>query len=91
VVLIHSEFGRRVAQNESQGTDHGSAAPVFLLGGGVKGGLHGTPPDLDDLDQGDLKVTCDFRAVYGAILRRMQIDESAVLGAVFPGLELFRG
>jgi uncharacterized protein (DUF1501 family) len=67
-VLVFSEFGRRVAQNGSYGTDHGAAGPVFLSGGKVKGGLHGAYPSLTDLDGGDLKYTTDFRTIYAAIL-----------------------
>ena len=49
-------------------TDHGTAAPFFVLGGGIKGGFHGTAPSLTDLDDGDLKFTTDFRSVYGSLL-----------------------
>jgi uncharacterized protein (DUF1501 family) len=68
VVAVYSEFGRRVAANASDGTDHGTASSVFLLGSGVKGGLYGDPPSLTDLDQGDLKYTTDFRDVYATLL-----------------------
>lgn len=66
-ILVHSEFGRRVEPNASQGTDHGQAG-VVLLAGTVRPGHHGEPPPLDDLDDGDLRTTTDFRAVYGAVL-----------------------
>ena len=56
-MLVFSEFGRRLAENAGAGTDHGTAAPVFLLGPGVRGGLHGPHPDLRDLDDGDPKFT----------------------------------
>lgn len=65
--LVFSEFGRRVAENASRGTDHGAAGPVFLLGGRVRGGLHGQAPSLADLDRGDLRFTTDFRTIYAAI------------------------
>ena len=65
VVAIYSEFGRRVRANASDGTDHGTASDVFLLGAPVRGGLYGEPPNLTDLDDGDLKFTTDFRDVYG--------------------------
>jgi len=68
VVAVYSEFGRRVAANASDGTDHGTASSMFLLGQGIKGGLYGEPPSLTDLDQGDLKYTTDFRDVYATLL-----------------------
>ncbi|TVT31598.1 DUF1501 domain-containing protein [Amycolatopsis rhizosphaerae] len=68
VVLVYSEFGRRVAANASEGTDHGTAGPVFVLGNGVQGGFHGAEPSLTDLDNGDLKETTDFRDVYATLL-----------------------
>lgn len=68
VVLAYSEFGRRVAANASQGTDHGTAGPVFVAGAPVKGGFHGDEPSLTDLDHGDLKYTTDFRDVYHELL-----------------------
>ena len=68
-VMVYSEFGRRVASNASDGTDHGTSAPVLLIGNGVKGGLYGEPPSLTHLDpNGNLKVTTDFRSVYGGLL-----------------------
>jgi uncharacterized protein (DUF1501 family) len=69
VVAVYSEFGRRVHANASDGTDHGTASSVFLLGDGVKGGLYGAAPSLTDLDEGDLKFTTDFRDVYATLLR----------------------
>ena len=70
LVMTFSEFGRRVAENASAGTDHGTAAPMFLAGAQVRGGLHGTAPDLDNLDaSGDLRFTTDFRSVYAAVLK----------------------
>ena len=69
VVMTYSEFGRRVKQNASGGTDHGTAAPQFLMGGRVKGGLHGVYPSLADLQDGDLKQTVDFRNVYSTLAR----------------------
>jgi uncharacterized protein (DUF1501 family) len=68
-VMIYSEFGRRVMSNASLGTDHGTAGPVFLIGNTVKGGLYGEQPPLNSLDaNGNLKVTTDFRDVYGGLL-----------------------
>ncbi|MFD5827313.1 DUF1501 domain-containing protein [Lentzea sp. NPDC060358] len=70
-VLVYSEFGRRVRANASDGTDHGTAGPVFLLGANVRGGFHGAQPSLTDLDDGDLKQTTDFRDVYATLLDRV--------------------
>lgn len=66
--LVFSEFGRRVQENSSRGTDHGAAAPLFVVGSKVKAGLIGRHPRLDDLDDGDLKFHTDFRAVYASLL-----------------------
>lgn len=68
VVAIYSEFGRRVRANASQGTDHGTASDVLLLGAPVRGGLYGAQPSLTDLDNGDLKFATDFRDVYATLL-----------------------
>ena len=67
VVMTYSEFGRRARQNASAGTDHGTAAPQFVMGGAVKGGLHGAYPSLHDLQDGDLKHTVDFRSVFATV------------------------
>ena len=69
VVLIFSEFGRRVAENGSKGTDHGAGAPCFLVGSAVAGGLHGQAPDLARLTDGDVPGTTDFRALYTTLER----------------------
>ena len=89
VVIVQSEFGRRVTQNQSLGTDHGKAAPVFVLGGGVRPGLHGEHPSLSDLADGDLRPTTDFRSVYAAAIRQLHLEPSAILGSSFGGLDLF--
>ena len=68
VVMAYSEFGRRVAANASQGTDHGTSGPVFVAGAPVKGGFYGDEPSLTELDDGDLKTTTDFRDVYHDLL-----------------------
>lgn len=89
LVMTFSEFGRRVAENASAGTDHGTAAPMFLAGGAVKPGIFGTPPGLLDLDDGDLKMTVDFRAVYAGILRDwLAVDPMPVLGGEFESLRV---
>lgn len=69
VVLVYSEFGRRVHANGSDGTDHGTAGPLFILGDKVQGGFYGDQPSLTDLSNGDLVATTDFRDVYGTVLR----------------------
>lgn len=68
VLMTFSEFGRRVAENASAGTDHGKASCMFVAGGGVKGGLYGKYPSLTKLSQGDLEHTVDFRSVYADLL-----------------------
>ena len=68
VLMTFSEFGRRVSENASAGTDHGKASCLFLAGPGIKGGLHGTHPSLADLSEGDIQHTVDFRSVYGTLL-----------------------
>ncbi len=70
LVMTYSEFGRRVAENGSNGTDHGTAAPHFVLGGSVNGGLYGSAPDLDSLTDGDLLHTVDYRQLYATICER---------------------
>lgn len=81
VLLAYSEFGRRVAANANQGTDHGTAGPVFVAGTPVKGGFVGAQPSLTDLDDGDLKPTTDFRDVYATLLRGvLGADPEPVLG-----------
>jgi len=88
VVFVHSEFGRRLHENGSQGTDHGAAAPVFIFGGGLAGGTHGPVPDLGKLDDGDLIATADFRSVYRDLLDWLSVDSKAVLGGEFAGVGL---
>jgi uncharacterized protein (DUF1501 family) len=67
LIATYSEFGRRAGENDSSGTDHGTAAPHFLCGGKVKGGWYGAPPSLDRLVDGDLVHTTDFRSMYSSI------------------------
>ena len=68
LVMTFSEFGRRVAENASLGTDHGAAAPMFFAGPELPNLLVGDHPSLSDLDDGDLKFGIDFRAVYAAVI-----------------------
>jgi uncharacterized protein (DUF1501 family) len=87
LTMTFSEFGRRVAENASRGTDHGAAAPMFLLGGKIQPGLHGRAPDLQKLHNGDLVHTVDFRRVYASILEKWLLTPSeGVLGRKFPPL-----
>ena len=89
LVVVFSEFGRRVKENGSAGTDHGVAGPLFLLGDHAKGGLHARHPSLTDLDKGDLKMSVDFRRVYAAVLDDwMSIASDRVLGRRYAGLPL---
>lgn len=91
VVFLFSEFGRRVRENASRGTDHGAAAPVFLVGEGVRGGIHGGIPDLTNLDDGDLRHQVDFRDVYACLLRDwLKVPVQSVLGPRKPRLDLFQ-
>lgn len=89
VTMAFSEFGRRVKENGSGGTDHGTAAPVFVLGGNVKGGLYGVYPSLTDLDRnGDLKYEVDFRSVYYTLMDGwLKGDAVGVLGKSYEKLQ----
>jgi uncharacterized protein (DUF1501 family) len=93
-MLLFSEFGRTVAENGSQGTDHGTSGPVFLAGPGVKGGLVGATPSLLDLDprHGDLRRSLDFRQVYATLLDDwLGLPAKEALGESFEHLPLVRG
>ncbi len=91
LTLTFSEFGRRVAQNASGGTDHGAAAPMFLAGPMVKGGVINKHPSLTDLDSGDLKHRTDFREVYAGVLEQwLKADSKAVLGREFRAASVIR-
>ena len=85
LMISFSEFGRRVTENASAGTDHGAAAPLFVLGGGVKPGLYGAYPSLTDLHDGDLKFNTDFRSVYATALEKwLGAPSEQVLGRKYP-------
>jgi hypothetical protein len=89
LLMTFSEFGRTVAENGRHGTGHGAAAPVFLAGGKVKGGLVGSHPSLTDLDAGALKVQTDFRRVYATALDRwLGIDSRSVLDRVYEPVDV---
>jgi uncharacterized protein (DUF1501 family) len=89
LLMVFSEFGRRVEENASHGTDHGKGGLMLVLGGGVKGGLYGSEPDLEDLDDGDLKYRTDFRNVYASSLQWIAANPKEVLGGEYRGLNLF--
>jgi uncharacterized protein (DUF1501 family) len=87
LVLTFSEFGRRVQQNASNGTDHGTAMPLFVLGGKVKGGVYGAHPSLSDLDHGDLMFNTDFRSVYATVLDKwLGRSSTQIIGSSFDPL-----
>ncbi|MCC6238187.1 MAG: DUF1501 domain-containing protein [Dehalococcoidia bacterium] len=88
ITVMWTEFGRRVRENASGGTDHGTATPVFVFGGDVRPGLYGDPPSLHALDeQGDLRYTTDFRSVYSTILSMwFGVDPRDVLQGAYPTL-----
>jgi len=91
-VLMFSEFGRRVKENASLGTDHGAAAPLFVAGGAVQSGVIGKHPSLADLDrEGDMKFHTDFRRVYAALLDGwLGVSSREVLGATYEPLAIVR-
>ncbi len=88
LLMTWSEFGRRAQDNGSNGTDHGTAAPHFVVGDAVMPGIHGSPPNLADLDgNGNLKIENDFRSYYGTVLSDwLGADAAAILGAGWPNL-----
>lgn len=90
-VMIFTEFGRRVEQNGSLGTDHGTATPMFIIGNGVRGGFYGKHPSLTDLDDGNMKMTTDFRRVYATMIKEWlgYDDTQRVLKGHFDPLGVF--
>lgn len=91
LLMTFSEFGRRVAENGSGGTDHGAAAPLFLAGPACKSGIIGAPPDLSALDEGDVRHHLDFRQVYATVLSRwLRVNPASILAGDFKPLELLR-
>lgn len=89
LVMTFSEFGRRVRENASQGTDHGAAAPMFLAGGRVRPGLLTKHPSMSDLDEGDLRFTIDFRSVYAGVLENwLGVPSEPVLAQKFTPLNV---
>jgi uncharacterized protein (DUF1501 family) len=92
VLMTWSEFGRRVVENGGKGTDHGAAAPIFVVGKPVRGGVYGEQPSLTStVDSGNLKYNVDFRSVYQTLIRDwLQADPTSVLGGSFPELPLIQ-
>lgn len=91
LVMTFSEFGRRVAENASEGTDHGAAAPMFLAGKSVKPGIVGKLPSLTELDDGDLRFHTDFRSVYATLIEDwFGVPSAKILGEQFKKLDLLR-
>src|SRR3989475_6634640 len=92
-IMTFSEFGRRVKENGSNGTDHGTAEPMFIIGNKVQGGMYGTYPSLGDLDtNGDLKFNADFRSVYAGILRDVVgADPEPILAGSYDPMAVIRG
>ena len=90
-VMMFTEFGRRVEENGSLGTDHGTATPMFILSKQLNGGFYGQPPSLTDLDDGNLKMTTDFRRVYATMMQEWLgfQDTSSVLKGRFEPLKAF--
>lgn len=88
LIMVFSEFGRQVAENASFGTDHGQGGLMLMLGGGVKGGVFGSEPDLEDLEGNALKYKTDFRSVYAAALQWIAANPRQVLGADFSPLPI---
>jgi len=91
LVVTYAEFGRRPQENGSNGTDHGTAAAHFALGGRVKGGLYGEAPRLDRLEGGNLVHAVDFRSLYATVLERWWgVPAAGPLGGRFPSLDVLR-
>ena len=90
-MMVFTEFGRRVEENGSLGTDHGTATPMFVIGNHVKGGLYGEPPSLTELDDGNLFKTTDFRRVYATMIEEwLRFDQSPqVLKGSFDPMGVF--
>lgn len=91
LVMTYAEFGRRAAENNSNGTDHGTANVHFVMGGQVRGGLYGQVPQLDRLDNGNLAYAIDFRSLYATVLEKWWGNDAKVsLGGRFQPIDLIR-
>ena len=91
LMMTFSEFGRRVEQNASAGTDHGAAAPMMFFGKSIKQGIVGAHPSLKDLDQGDLKYAIDFRSVYASVLQNWLETPSVPIVGQFDPTPILKG
>jgi len=93
MTMTFSEFGRRVSENGSKGTDHGSAEPMFVISGknAIKGGLYGQQPSLTDLDNGNMRSSTDFRSVYATLMKNwIGTDPASIVGGNFPTLDFVK-
>jgi uncharacterized protein (DUF1501 family) len=90
MVMVFSEFGRQVAENASFGTDHGEGGLMLVMGGGIRGGLYGSEPDLENLELNALKYQTDFRNVYATALQWIAANPRQVLGGDFQALGLIK-
>lgn len=91
LIMTFSEFGRRVQENGNRGTDHGTAEPLFAVGGKVSSNLYGSTPSLTDLDQGDIKYGIDFREFYASVLDDwLGVDSSVILGQKYNKLSVLQ-
>lgn len=90
-LMVFTEFGRRVPENASKGTDHGTATPMFVIGEKVKGGFYGAPPSLTNLDDGNLIYTTDFRRVYATMIKEWlgYSDTASLLKGEFQTFDMF--
>ena len=88
LIMTYSEFGRRAYENKSEGTDHGTAAPHFLIGGKINGGFYGEQPSLSQLKDGDMEFTTDYRSIYNTILESwFSIPHKKFSSFKIPGLQ----
>jgi len=91
LMMTFSEFGRRARENGSKGTDHGSAAPMLLIGGKVKTGVVGKHPSLTGVTMGNLKHSIDFRQVYATLLEQwLGVPSKEVLGGTYAPVEILK-
>ncbi|MEM8537185.1 MAG: DUF1501 domain-containing protein, partial [Pseudomonadota bacterium] len=90
-VVTYSEFGRTARENASGGTDHGTAAPLFITGGGVAGGMTGRAPSLTALVDNEMVHTTDYRTVYAALLRDLWGIDAPIFATDDPALSILRG